>query len=81
MMVAPSGEKATEEMPPLCARCFSAFSSRETAASRGAVSLGREGSGFRGISAHAPASHTLSVSSREPDTIILLSGEKATEYM
>ena len=32
-----------------------------------------------GVSAHAPASHTLSVWSSEPDTMVLPSGEKATE--
>ena len=31
------------------------------------------------VSAHAPASQTLSVPSYEPETMVLLSGEKATE--
>ena len=34
---------------------------------------------MEGVSAHAPASHTLIVLSREPDTIVLPSGEKATD--
>ena len=36
----PSGEKATEDPSRLCALCFSAFSSREAAASTVAVSFG-----------------------------------------
>ena len=39
-MVLPSGEKATDQMLPLCALCFSALSSREAAASVGALSFG-----------------------------------------
>ena len=39
-MVAPSGEKATDVNPRLCALCFSALSSREAVASVGALSLG-----------------------------------------
>ena len=39
-MVLPSGEKATDQMVPLCALCFSAFSSREAAASVGALRFG-----------------------------------------
>ena len=39
-MVLPSGEKATERTEPLCALCFSAFSSREAAASVGALRFG-----------------------------------------
>ena len=38
-MVLPSGEKATEDTSRLCALCFSAFSSREDAASVGALRL------------------------------------------
>ena len=34
---------------------------------------------MEGVSADTPASQTLSVSSREPDTIVLPSGEKATD--
>ena len=37
MIVLPSGEKATEVTLPLCALCFSALSSRDAAASTGAV--------------------------------------------
>ena len=45
-MVFPSGEKATEYTKPLCALCFSAFSSRDAAASVGALRFGiGEGSG------------------------------------
>ena len=76
MMVAPSGEKATEEMPSLCARCFSAFSSRDAAASTGAVRSGLKG--WR-VSVLTPASQTLSVLSAEPETIVFPSGEKATD--
>ena len=36
-MVLPSGEKATEYTEPLCALCFSALSSKDAAASTGAV--------------------------------------------
>ena len=39
-MVFPSGEKATEFTSRLCAPCFSAFSSREAAASVGALRFG-----------------------------------------
>ena len=39
-MVLPSGEKPTDQMVPLCALCFSAFSSREAAASVGALRFG-----------------------------------------
>ena len=39
-MVLPSGEKATEVTMLLCALCFSALSSREAAASVGALRLG-----------------------------------------
>ena len=35
---------------------------------------------MEGVSADAPASQTLSVLSLEPDTMLLPSGEKATEY-
>ena len=45
-MVLPSGEKATELMQSLCAFSFSALSSREAAASVGALRFGLgEGSG------------------------------------
>ena len=48
-MVLPSGEKATEYTVPLCALCFSAFSSREAAASVLALRFGLgEGSGRLG---------------------------------
>ena len=39
-MVLPSGEKATEVTMLLCALCFSALSSREAAASVGALRFG-----------------------------------------
>ena len=39
-MLLPSGEKATEFTSPLCALCFSALSSREAAASVGALRFG-----------------------------------------
>ena len=38
--VVPSGEKATEYTPLLCALCFSALSSREAAASKGVLRFG-----------------------------------------
>ena len=45
----PSGEKATEETMWLCALCFSAFSSRDAAASVRALRFGLgEGSGRLG---------------------------------
>ena len=48
-MVLPSGEKATERTKSLCALCFSALSSREAAASVGALRFGLgEGSGGLG---------------------------------
>ena len=39
-MLLPSGEKATEFTSPLCALCFSALSSRDAAASVGALRFG-----------------------------------------
>ena len=39
-MLLPSGEKATEATALLCALCFSALSSRDAAASTGAVRFG-----------------------------------------
>ena len=39
-MVAPSGEKATELISPLCALCSSALNSREAVASVGVLSFG-----------------------------------------
>ena len=39
-MVLPSGEKPTDQMVPLCALCFSAFSSKDAAASTEAVRYG-----------------------------------------
>ena len=39
-MVFPFGEKATERTKPLCALCFSALSSRDAAASVGALRFG-----------------------------------------
>ena len=39
-MVLPSGEKATDITQWLCALCFSALSSRDAAASTGAVRFG-----------------------------------------
>ena len=48
-MVLPSGEKATERVKSPCALCFSALSSREAAASVGALRFGLgEGSGGLG---------------------------------
>jgi len=77
-MVLPSGEKATEVTSLLCALCFSALSSREAAASTGAVKFGLR----VWVCWHRrPASHTLIVWSSEPDTMVLPSGEKATELM
>ena len=48
-MILPSGEKATERTPSLCALRFSALSSREAVASVGALSfgLGEEFGGLR----------------------------------
>ena len=44
-MLLPSGEKATENTKPLCALCFSALSSKDAAASTGAVKSGLKGWG------------------------------------
>ena len=79
-MVEPSGENCTALIDSpnsrACAFCFSAFSSKDAAASVGALRLRLgEGSGGLGV----PASHTLSVLSLEPETMVLPSGEKATE--
>ena len=46
-MLLPSGEKATEFTSPLCALCFSALSSKDAAAGRGAVSLGLRVQGYQ----------------------------------
>ena len=75
-MVLPSGEKATDSTQSLCALCFSTLSSREAAAGRGAISFGLRVGGVR---VHTPASQTLSVLSSDPETMVLPSGEKATE--
>ena len=75
-MVLPSGEKATERTKSLCALCFSVLSSRDAAASVGALRFGLRVGGVR---VHTPASQTLSVLSEEPETMVLPSGEKATE--
>ena len=40
-MLLPSGEKATEDTPLLCALCFSALSSRDPVARVGALSFGQ----------------------------------------
>ena len=60
-MVLPSVEKATDITGLLCALCFSALSSRDAAAGRGAVSFGLR---FRAIDADAPASHQTLIGSR-----------------
>ena len=46
-MVLPSGEKATEDTPLLCALCFSALSSKDAAASVGALRYGQRVGGCR----------------------------------
>ena len=38
------------------------------------------GKGLEGVGVDTPASHTLSVLSEEPETMVLPPGEKATEY-
>ena len=75
-IVLPSGEKATDITQWLCALCFSAFSSKEAAASTGAVRFELRVGGCQCLT---PASHTLSVLSSEPETMVLPSGEKATD--
>ena len=76
-IVLPSGEKATDITQWLCALCFSPLSSRDAVASVGDAQLWvRQGIGRDGV----PASQTLMVLSLEPDTMVLPSGEKATEY-
>ena len=77
-MVLPSGEKATEYTGPLCALCFSPLSSRDAAASVGALRFwARWGIGR----ARVPASHTLSVPDAPPETIVLPSGSNCTDMM
>ena len=50
-MLLPSGEKATEDTPLLCALCFSALSSRDAAESVGALRYGL-GEGSGGVGGH-----------------------------
>ena len=57
-IVLPSGEKATDITQWLCALCFSAFSSKEAAASTGAVRFELRVGGCQCLT---PASQTLSV--------------------
>ena len=75
-MLDPSGEKATEVTKSLCALCFSALSCREAVASTGAVRFGLR---VQGCQRRHPASQTLIVWSRDPDTMVDPSGEKATD--
>ena len=77
-MVLPSGENATERTQSLCALCFSALSFKDSAASTEAV---RSGLRVQGYQCHTPASQTLSVWSKEPETMVLPSGEKPTDQM
>ena len=74
-MVLPSGEKATEYTLLLCALFFFALSFRDAVEvwEHSGLSMGFEGA------AMTPASQTLIVLSHEPDTMVLPSGEKATE--
>jgi hypothetical protein len=77
-ILVPSGENATELIRRLCALIFSLSSSRLPAreASR------RQFWPRRSWRAHgAPKSQTLIVSSRDPDTILVPSGENATDLM
>ena len=79
-MVLPSGEKATENIQSLCALCFCALSSRVPAEQP------REGVSSACMAVRialngSPASQTLIVRSSEPDTIVLPSGEKATDLI
>jgi hypothetical protein len=78
-ILVPSGEKATDLMEPLWAFVFSLNSPSASAreASRGQFWPRRgdfEGSG-------APESQTLIVPSDDPDTILVPSGENATDLM
>ena len=77
-MVLPSGEKATEATSRLWA-LFSALSSSVAAAEgkRALRQLGARGGSEWPLD--APESHTLIVLSRDPETMVLPSGEKATE--
>ena len=75
-MVLPSREKATEVTKPLCALC-SALSSRDATVGRGAS--GQFQADDSGVSGRSPACQSLSVWSQEPETMLLPSGEKATE--
>ena len=53
-MVLPSGEKATEDTPLLCAPCFSALSSREAATRRGGSVLGVRVQGYQCLRTRIP---------------------------
>ena len=72
-MVLPSGEKATERTQSLCALCFSALSSKDAAASTGAVKSGLKG---WGVSVPTPAPHTLIVL---PFSLLVLSAGSGDE--
>ena len=64
-MLLPSGEKATEDTLLLCALCFSALSSREAAAGRGAVSFGLRVQGYQCPRTRIPHFERLVVRARD----------------
>ena len=75
----PSGEKATDVMTLLCAFVFSILRSSVPARqARNSSDLAKE---KRFEVRNAPESQTLIVLSSDPDTILLPSGENATERM
>ena len=78
-IVLPSGEKATERIQLLCAFSLVALSLQSACGSDDKRVRSQGDAPRKVVSRHSPASHTLIVWSNEPDTIVLPSGEKATE--
>ena len=78
-IVFPSGEKATDMTQLLCALLFSLFNS-SVAAREGTRGQMRPNRGNLGPK-NAPESKALIVRSKDPDTIVFPSGEKATEVI
>jgi hypothetical protein len=74
----PSGENATDLIQPLCAFVFLLNSPSASADKPAGVSFGHGGD-FEGSG--APESQTWMVVSFDPDTILVPSGENATELM
>ena len=75
----PSGENATDEMVPLCAFVFSLSSPSASVRQANRCQLWPRRGDFEVFG--APESQTLIVLSADPDTILVPSGENATEKM